>query len=85
LGPSDASVVTTAGSELSAHIGHLDRWTEYKVWVQAFTQVGDGPRSELLLVRTDEDGKDSCLSVGCGILSAVTLPPALYISNAPLK
>ncbi|ELU00302.1 hypothetical protein CAPTEDRAFT_229069 [Capitella teleta] len=55
LGPSDAAVVTSAGTERSARIGNLERWTEYKVWVVASTQVGDGPRSELLLVRTDED------------------------------
>lgn len=35
----------------------LEKWTEYKVWVRAHTDVGAGPESPMVIVRTDEDGK----------------------------
>lgn len=37
-------------------IGGLEKWTEYRVWVIAGTEVGDGPASLPILIRTDEDG-----------------------------
>uniref|UniRef100_A0A8C4SHE2 Receptor-type tyrosine-protein phosphatase F n=1 Tax=Erpetoichthys calabaricus TaxID=27687 RepID=A0A8C4SHE2_ERPCA len=33
----------------------LEKWTEYKVWVRAHTDVGPGPESPAVLIRTDED------------------------------
>ncbi|XP_049734994.1 receptor-type tyrosine-protein phosphatase F isoform X3 [Elephas maximus indicus] len=33
----------------------LEKWTEYRVWVRAHTDVGPGPESTPVLVRTDED------------------------------
>ncbi|KAJ1167065.1 hypothetical protein NDU88_007458 [Pleurodeles waltl] len=33
----------------------LEKWTEYKVWVRAHTDVGPGPESPAVLARTDED------------------------------
>ncbi|XP_054993884.1 receptor-type tyrosine-protein phosphatase F isoform X9 [Sorex araneus] len=33
----------------------LEKWTEYRVWVWAHTDVGPGPESSPVLVRTDED------------------------------
>ncbi|XP_060062039.1 receptor-type tyrosine-protein phosphatase F isoform X7 [Erinaceus europaeus] len=33
----------------------LEKWTEYRVWVRAHTDVGPGPESNPVLVRTDED------------------------------
>ncbi|XP_017737401.1 PREDICTED: receptor-type tyrosine-protein phosphatase F isoform X9 [Rhinopithecus bieti] len=33
----------------------LEKWTEYRVWVRAHTDVGPGPESSPVLVRTDED------------------------------
>lgn len=35
----------------------LEKWTEYRVWVRAHTDVGPGPESSPVLVRTDEDGR----------------------------
>lgn len=57
LGPADADVITTAGSERSVRIDNLEKWTEYKIWVLAFTRIGDGPRSDVVVAQTDEDGK----------------------------
>ncbi|KAL8178832.1 UNVERIFIED_CONTAM: hypothetical protein K2H54_056955 [Gekko kuhli] len=49
-------VVEGIGHEHSSwDISNLDKWTEYKVWVRAHTDVGPGPESNPVLVRTDED------------------------------
>ena len=37
-------------------ITELDKWTEYRIWVSAGTQVGDGPFSKPVIARTAEDG-----------------------------
>lgn len=34
----------------------LEKWTQYRVTLAAFTEIGPGPESEPLLCRTDEDG-----------------------------
>ncbi|XP_064521536.1 receptor-type tyrosine-protein phosphatase F isoform X11 [Pseudopipra pipra] len=49
-------VVDGIGREHSSwEIKDLEKWTEYKVWVRAHTDVGPGPESVPVLVRTDED------------------------------
>nr|XP_056723657.1 receptor-type tyrosine-protein phosphatase F isoform X2 [Euleptes europaea] len=49
-------VVEGIGHERSSwDISNLEKWTEYKVWVRAHTDVGPGPESNPVLVRTDED------------------------------
>lgn len=42
----------------------LEKWTEYRVWVRAHTDVGPGPESSPVLVRTDEDGRRHWHQVG---------------------
>lgn len=37
----------------------LEKWTQYRVTVSAFTVIGPGPESEPLICRTDEDGTQS--------------------------
>lgn len=39
----------------SWEIKDLEKWTEYRVWVRAHTDVGAGPESPPVIVRTDED------------------------------
>ena len=56
LGPGGAPEINVLPSEHSATISNLDKWTEYKVWVKAYTRVGDGPLSPVIIVLTDEDG-----------------------------
>jgi len=34
----------------------LKKWTQYRVWLLAGTVVGDGPASQAITVRTQEDG-----------------------------
>ncbi|XP_072199867.1 receptor-type tyrosine-protein phosphatase F isoform X10 [Excalfactoria chinensis] len=49
-------VVDGIGREYSSwEIKDLEKWTEYKVWVRAHTDVGPGPESIPVHVRTDED------------------------------
>ncbi|KAF7254415.1 Receptor-type tyrosine-protein phosphatase F, partial [Varanus komodoensis] len=49
-------VVEGIGHEHSSwEIHNLEKWTEYKVWVRAHTEVGPGPESNPVWVRTDED------------------------------
>ncbi|XP_042319834.1 receptor-type tyrosine-protein phosphatase F isoform X6 [Sceloporus undulatus] len=49
-------VVEGIGHEHSSwEISDLEKWTEYKVWVRAHTDVGPGPESIPVWVRTDED------------------------------
>lgn len=35
----------------------LEKWTEYQVWVRAHTDVGPGPESAPVRIRTKEDGR----------------------------
>uniref|UniRef100_A0A674JYR5 Receptor-type tyrosine-protein phosphatase F n=1 Tax=Terrapene triunguis TaxID=2587831 RepID=A0A674JYR5_9SAUR len=52
-------VVDGIGRERSSwEIKDLEKWTEYKVWVRAHTDVGPGPESSPVHVRTDEDGSE---------------------------
>ncbi|XP_062047104.1 receptor-type tyrosine-protein phosphatase F isoform X4 [Lepus europaeus] len=49
-------VVDGIGHERSSwDLVGLEKWTEYRVWVRAHTDVGPGPESSPVLVRTDED------------------------------
>ena len=38
-------------------ISDLQKWTEYRLWMMAGTLVGDGVKSDAIMVRTDEDGE----------------------------
>ena len=38
-------------------IDELRKWTEYRIWMLAGTQIGDGPISYPVVVKTDEDGR----------------------------
>lgn len=51
-----AQEIRVEADQLSYQIGALDKWTEYRIWVIAGTEVGDGPPSMPIIVRTDEDG-----------------------------
>ncbi|XP_045139286.1 tyrosine-protein phosphatase Lar-like isoform X5 [Portunus trituberculatus] len=55
---SDASLITISDpNQFEYLITNLKKWTEYRVWMLAGTVIGDGLKSEALLVRTDEDGQ----------------------------
>lgn len=56
LGVLSASRITVDASERAYVLADLDTWTQYKVWVVAFTSVGEGPHSDVIIVQTDEDG-----------------------------
>ena len=55
-GPNEAQEINVLADDRSSTISDLDKWTQYKVWVSAYTSVGDGPRSAVIYVETDEDG-----------------------------
>ncbi|XP_072918911.1 receptor-type tyrosine-protein phosphatase F-like isoform X6 [Hemitrygon akajei] len=39
----------------SSLVESLEKWTEYQVWVMAHTNVGPGPKSTPVIIRTEED------------------------------
>lgn len=57
LSEEDAQSVTVDADANKLTLAPLAVWTEYKIWVLAFTSVGDGPKSQPIIVSTDEDGR----------------------------
>ena len=53
----DASVIKVGKDARMLKLGDLDIWTNYKIWVLAFSKVGEGPSSPPIIVRTQEDGR----------------------------
>ena len=51
-----ASVVRLHEGARSCILRTLEKWTQYQIWVLAYTHIGDGPRSDGIIARTDEDG-----------------------------
>ena len=64
-GNSDGSVASVPADELSYMVRGLQEWTLYNVWVLAYTAAGEGPRSDVIVVQTAEDGEllTSCVKV----------------------
>ncbi|PFX13685.1 Receptor-type tyrosine-protein phosphatase F [Stylophora pistillata] len=50
-----ANLATTCGSTLSRHVTGLEKYTEYKFQVLAYTSEGDGPKGSVEVERTMED------------------------------
>lgn len=69
----------------------LEKWTEYQVWVRAHTDVGPGPESAAVRMRTKEDGRFTppsvqrvqgvSISVTCNSLFICTLKAQLSLSG----
>lgn len=51
---------TVPATEEQVLLQRLEKWTQYRITVSAFTVIGPGPESEPLICRTDEDG--TCIS-----------------------
>lgn len=52
--------VADIGADASSFVLEgLEKWTEYQVWVRAHTDVGPGPESAPVKMRTKEDGRSS--------------------------
>lgn len=50
--------VTGVGADATSYdLENLEKWTEYQVWVRAHTNVGPGPESAPVKMRTKEDGR----------------------------
>lgn len=47
---------TVPATEEQVLLQRLEKWTQYRITVSAFTVIGAGPESEPLICRTDEDG-----------------------------
>ena len=56
-GESTTILFIDSASVLSKTVTGLDKFTEYKFQVLAFTSVGNGSKSSVIVVRTKEDGK----------------------------
>ena len=59
---SDISSTTTflfdSANILTKTVSGLDEFTEYEFQVLAFTSVGDGPKSSVVIAKTKEDGEN---------------------------
>ena len=53
---SATTVPINSGGTLTKNVPGLDKYTEYEFEVLAFTSVGDGPKSSVVVRRTNEDG-----------------------------
>lgn len=54
---SDATMIEINDSDRQEFIiDELRKWTEYRIWMLAGTQIGDGPISYPVIIKTDEDG-----------------------------
>ena len=62
-GASTAIIIITNGTIHTKDVTGLDKYTEYEFQVLAFTSVGDGTNSAVVVGRTKEDGKDSELVI----------------------
>lgn len=52
--------VSDIGADATSYVlVDLEKWTEYEVWVRAHTDVGPGPESAPVKMRTKEDGRFS--------------------------
>lgn len=53
-----AAMVTISNETIRVEdVFGLEKYTEYEFQVLAFTSAGDGPKSSVLVERTNEDGK----------------------------
>lgn len=52
-----STITITNETTRSRNIGGLEKYTEYEFQVLAFTLVGDGENSSVVVKRTNEDGK----------------------------
>ena len=57
------TVLTYNDVTLTRDVTGLDKYTEYEFEVLAFTSVGDGPKSAVVVERTKEDGKNSLTDI----------------------
>ena len=48
-------VVTVPATERLYVIRALKKWTQYRIWVKAYTRPGDGPPSVAIVAQTAED------------------------------
>ena len=55
--PSAAMMASVPANDTWYVVRGLHKWTLYNVWVLAFTSAGEGPRSDVILVKTAEDGE----------------------------
>lgn len=54
----DRHEVAGIGADATSYLLEgLEKWTEYQVWVRAHTDVGPGPESAPVRMRTKEDGR----------------------------
>lgn len=60
----------------------LKKWTQYRIWLLAGTVVGDGPPSESITVRTQEDG--TYLFLDSGPAPTLSLSPPTYCDGVYL-
>nr|XP_034313381.1 receptor-type tyrosine-protein phosphatase F isoform X4 [Crassostrea gigas] len=84
----DAKSVSVEAEEIV--LGELEIFTEYKIWVIAFTTVGDGPRSQPIRVWTNEDVPNEPVKVTAEAINSTAMfvewrPPEGRGSNGIIR
>ncbi|XP_033737518.1 receptor-type tyrosine-protein phosphatase delta-like isoform X9 [Pecten maximus] len=90
LSEEDAQSVTVDAAANKLTLANLAVWTEYKIWVLAFTSVGDGPKSQPIIVSTDEDVPGPPKSVRVEVINSTTIfvewrPPETQRENGIIR
>ena len=86
---SKSSELINDGNIVTKTVNGLLKYTEYEFQVLAFTSVGDGPKSSVKSMRTNEDGQQITklilfLTYSCNIYCAI-MKSALKVQNQKTK
>ncbi|XP_048762556.1 tyrosine-protein phosphatase Lar-like isoform X5 [Ostrea edulis] len=86
----DATSVSVDAENQELVLGKLEIFTEYKIWVLAFTSVGDGPNSQPIRVWTNEDVPDEPTKVSAEAINSTAMfvewrPPEGRGSNGIIR
>ncbi|GFQ81296.1 tyrosine-protein phosphatase Lar [Trichonephila clavata] len=88
--PSTASVKIVDARNTHVILDKLSTWTEYRIWVLAGTEAGEGPLSEAIVLRTDEGVPGEPREVEVRSLNSTTVkvswkPPANRDRNGLIR
>lgn len=84
--PKNVHEVNVTTNDNSVVLKNLNKWTVYRVSVLAGTKIGDGPASEPLLLRTDEDGTFLLIFNSCTtFLKNLNIIPLVVLLNSSMR
>ncbi|XP_035214536.1 tyrosine-protein phosphatase Lar-like [Stegodyphus dumicola] len=88
--PSTATSQRVDAKDMHVVLDQLSTWTDYRVWVLAGTEAGEGPLSEAIVIRTDEGVPGMPRDVEVKSLNSTTIavhwkPPANRDRNGLIR